>query len=223
MKNTVLYVGLGLLVALAFLTLMWGNGPGPAPVTANTVPLPLPPEKPASPWSITQTTNPVDDSRTTVLQQGYESTGSITVRCGKKLDAYFNTPNDRLLDTDGGYRQNVRVRYGTNAPLRQTWAVADSFDGLFAPSAISFLRSMVEQGTFVIEYRVGGLGNTRSFRSADLGELLEQNCPLYKRAVAQLRVSAGKNVERAASDKRWSNPGPPDPNAGPISDPPPPN
>lgn len=162
----------------------------------------------------------MDDSRTTILQQGYGSTGSIIVRCGKRLEAYFTTPDERLLDTDRGYKQNVRVRYGANAPLRQTWTVADSFDGLFAPSAVSFLRSMVEQGTFVIEYRVDGLGYTRSFRSADLGKLLEQNCPIYQSSVGQLKVIAAKNAERAARDKRWSNPGPPDPNSGPISDPP---
>jgi hypothetical protein len=203
MKNVVLAVGLaGVLVALVFLAVKWGKGPGPAQVTANTVS----PEKSSSPWSITRTTNPVDDSRTTILQQGYESTGSITVRCGKRLDAYFNTPDERSLDTDGGYRQNVRVRYGTDAPLRQTWTVADSFDGLFAPSPVSFLRSLLEQGTFVIEYRVDGRVYTRSFRSADLRELLEQNCPIYKSSVAQLKGFAAKNVERATRDKRWSNP-----------------
>ena len=156
-----------------------------------------------SPWSLEATTNPVDDSRTTIIRQGYKLTGSVLIRCGvTKLDAYFNTPNERSLDTDGLHQQRVRVRYGAKAPIAQTWAVADSFDALFAPSPAAFLNSFASEGKFVIEYKVDGVTDTASFQAADIDSILKESCPSYQKGLAQLSRERVQQKAEQAERKR---------------------
>lgn len=167
------------LLILLVLTARWGSSPEShttAPATALAATQSGPPP---SPWYVRNTINPVDDTRTAIIQQGSRETGSIMIRCGKKLDAYFNTPGDRSLDTDVSRTQRIRVRYGTNPPIRQSWAVADSFDALFAPQPSTFLRALSTGGQVVIEYATDGLVSTRTFQGADLDKVLQQNCPVY--------------------------------------------
>jgi hypothetical protein len=202
--------------------MLWRDtGRSPDKGSTNVISVPSAVSKASySPWSVSRSTNPVDDSKTTVIQQGSRLAGGLLIRCGKKLDAYFNTPNDLSLDLDDGHRQSVRVRYGTKLPIKQTWIVADSFDALFAPSAEQFLGSMVEQGKFAIEYRVDGLTDTATFMAADLGTLLNACCPAYIRSLVLAKAGLARERERVAKAKKWENPGAPDPLAGPTSDPP---
>ena len=138
--------------------------PIPEPqVESEPVVEPSPP-KPESNWRTSQSTNPLDDSRTMVaVLEATTGTGgmlepepiSLVVRCqSNRTEAYINWHDflgDDDLDNIRSTRKRVTYRFPPATAETGLWGVSTDNDATFVPRAIPFLRTLVESEQLVVQ------------------------------------------------------------------------
>ena len=141
--------------SILFGSLLWVRRPVlHPPQTLSRVVLPLP----KSPWRISHSANPVDHSPSTYIARGDFESGGMVLGCnGKRLDVYVAAPEQQLFDRTGGHRRIVSLSFGGKLPIAQSWIVSASYDGLFAPSPTSLVKTLIEQRQLAMTYKVGDI------------------------------------------------------------------
>lgn len=119
-------------------------------------PQPAPTATPPGKWSVSDTTNPIDDSRTVVISVEADSprTGlrrlkpDLVIRCSSnRTEAYISWHN--FINTDGA---TVTTRIGDAAAIRNHWQTSTDHEATFFPgSPISVIKSMLGQRKFIAQ------------------------------------------------------------------------
>ena len=120
------------------------SGPQPAASTPSGV----------GKWSVSDTTNPIDDSRTVVAHL-VSSTGrgrfgepiNLVIRCqSNRTDMYIDWKSYLGLDST-----SVIFRIGSTPAKTQRWGLSTDNQATFHPGAIQAIKEMLEHGSVVAQ------------------------------------------------------------------------
>jgi len=137
------------------------------------------PERYVPKWEIHERRDPMDDTVTVALTRGADEEVStrftevrpiLIFRCrNNKVDAFFNVKSS----VDYDYRShttNVRLRFDDNLPTRESWAVSDDREAVFAPNPGNLINSLLDAATLQFEWRqIGGGSSVAKFSKDDFG------------------------------------------------------
>jgi invasion protein IalB len=97
-------------------------------------------------WTVSASTNQIDNTPEVVLQKSGSDDSSLTIRCAeRKTEVYVDTGG--VVDSG-----SVRIRLDQSAPMSQEWSRSTDYKALFAPDAIAFSRKLRQAKTFLFEF-----------------------------------------------------------------------
>jgi len=131
-------------------------------------------------WTVTEDTNPLDDSRTVTLalraDEGKTSTGDpvqLVLRCQSEQTAAYIIWNDYFGDDD----RSVAVRIGSGPVDRQRWGLSTDHTATFYPgTATAFIMSLGEADRLVAQATPSGKSPVTAI--FDVRGILEASRPL---------------------------------------------
>jgi hypothetical protein len=163
-------------------------------------------------WIVSTDTSPMDSVKTvTAIKDSVESPSSeLVIRCrGEHAEIYVDARE--VISAEYG----VRVKFDRGPARTQSWQRATSYDALFAPAVVDFLRNMKSAKKFYFEYTPYGkaprvvsfdLGTLpQSIYSACLAVEIERADVRAKKAAdARASLLAQQKREHEESEKRTS-------------------
>jgi hypothetical protein len=130
----------------------------------------------ASPWSITQSKSPLDDSdQVAGLLVATDGEGSLLVRCRETITGAAVSP--KLEEIASSWFGSIRVVYRVNddKPVETNWKRSTTGKAAFAPGvpdAIEFIRSLRDDGKlFVRVIESGGRRHDTFFNLGNVSEI----------------------------------------------------
>ena len=113
-------------------------------------------EQPSSPpvtaprnWHISTSSNPIDGTKTVVLETYATNHHDMLVirLTGRKLEVYVTTGN--IVQDE---KASVRIKFDNDTPTKQTWDRSADYNGIFSPDPSGFVTRLQRSSEFYIEY-----------------------------------------------------------------------
>jgi hypothetical protein len=178
-----------------------------------------PSEQPKTPeaapiWTIKESKSPIDDSRQI---EGFlfaisDSEPVLGLRCKeKKTEAFFGK---RFAYFSSGDSVKVLTRINDGPPIETVWTGASQGYGVFAPSAIQFIRSLPDNGKLFIrahgfrgqttdgEFNLGNVSELREKLSRACNWPAERSLPLGSRPATVQALPSPPKTQSMPSQQR---------------------